>query len=81
MPVQVELFIDATVKMKGQVVGGVRLRKPMNVPQVSDTQAMIELAKCRTLDELKTTWELLTQAEKNLPTVMAKKETLKTTLK
>jgi len=27
MPVRVELYIDATVKMKGQVVGGVRIKR------------------------------------------------------
>lgn len=27
-PVQIELFIDASVKMKGDIVGGVRFKKP-----------------------------------------------------
>jgi hypothetical protein len=81
MPVQVELFIDATVKMKGQVVGGVRLRKPMNVPQVSDINALAVLSKSKTLLELQDNWSSLTQAERSTPSVLAKKETLKTTLK
>jgi hypothetical protein len=80
MPVQVELYIDATVKMKGQIVGGVRLRKPMNVPQVSDVQALAELSKCTNLAELKSTWDNMSQVEKNLPSVVAKKEALKNSL-
>lgn len=81
MPVQVELFIDATVKMKGQVVGGVRLRKPMNVPQVSDVNALTVLSQSKTLLELQDNWSSLTQAERSIPSVLAKKELLKTTLK
>ena len=81
MPVQVELFIDATVKMKGQVVGGVRLRKPMNVPQVSDVNALTVLSQSKTLLELQDNWSSLTQAERSIPSVLAKKETLKSTLK
>jgi hypothetical protein len=80
MPVQVELFIDSTVKMKGQVVGGVRLRKPMNVPQVSDVNAIITLSKSTTQAELLAAWNSLTPQEKALPTVLGKKDELKANL-
>jgi hypothetical protein len=59
----------------------VRFKKFFQQQQVSDVQAMIELAKCTNLAELKSTWDNMSQVEKNLPTVMAKKETLKATLK
>lgn len=32
MPVRVELYIDATVKMKGQVVGGIRIKRQTPPP-------------------------------------------------
>jgi hypothetical protein len=82
MPVQVELWIDPSVKMKGQIVGGVRLRKPTNVaPSIDDKKALSELDKCNNLNELKTTWDSLQPNERSLPSVMAKKEQLKTSLK
>jgi len=81
MPVQVELFIDASVKMKGQVVGGVRLRKPTTMAQPSDVNALAILSQSKTLLELQDNWTSLTQVERSIPTVMAKKEKLKSELK
>jgi hypothetical protein len=81
MPVQVELWIDANVKMKGQVVGGVRLKKPLNVaPIVSDVKAIATLSKCTTLAELQSAYTALPANEKTLATVVAKKDELKTIL-
>jgi len=81
MPVQVELFIDASVKMKGQVVGGVRLRKPTTMTQPSDVNALAILSKSKTLLELQDNWSSLTQVERSIPSVLAKKEKLKSELK
>lgn len=80
--IPVELYIDSNVKMKGQIVGGVRIKQtsPIIVPQISDVNALSIVESSKTLDELKSNWEKLTPAEKNLPTVLAKKESLKTTL-
>lgn len=55
--------------------------KKYYAPQISDANALTILNKSTKLDELKVNWELLTAVEKNLPTVLALKEKLKTTLK
>ncbi len=47
----------------------------------SDKDALIKLNKCNTIEDLKNTWESLTQEERLLATVLAKKELLKTNLK
>lgn len=82
--IPVELYIDASVKMKGQIVGGVRIKQisPVIHPKISDNNAIDLLDKCKNLEELSKTWtDSLTKEERLLPTVLAKKETLKTTLK
>lgn len=82
--VTVELYIDSSVKMKGQIVGGIRIKQlsPVIQPKVSDVNAINLLSKCETLEQLGKTWtESLTKEERLLPTVLAKKELLKTTLK
>lgn len=61
--------------------GHVARFKKYYAPQISDSNALSILNKSTKLEELKTNWELLTAAEKNLPTVLALKEKLKTTLK
>lgn len=47
----------------------------------ADKNALEVLSKATTLAELGTAWASLTPAEKNLPTVLAKKEELKASLK
>ena len=47
----------------------------------SDADALLLLSKCSTLTDLQTAWESLSAEEKKLPTVMAKKEELKSKLK
>lgn len=81
--VPVELFIDSNVKMKGQIVGGVRIKQfsPIIQQPISDKEAILLLSKCSTLSDLQLAWDSLSAEEKKLPTVMAKKETLKTSLK
>jgi hypothetical protein len=81
MPVQVELYIDATVKMKGQIVGGVRIRKALNVaPQLDATAALNVLNGATSLDDLKDRYMSLSKAEQGLSVVVAKKDEMKTKL-
>ena len=82
MPVTVELYIDATVKMKGQIVGGIRVSKPLNVtPQLDATAALNVLSGATSLDDLKERYMGLSKAEQGLPVVVSKKEELKNKLK
>jgi hypothetical protein len=81
MPVTVELYIDATVKMKGQIVGGVRIRKALNVtPQLDATAALNVIGLATSIDDLKTRWSSLSQAEQSLSVVVAKKDEMKVKL-
>jgi hypothetical protein len=61
--------------------GHVARFKKYYAPQISDVNALATLNKSKTLDELKSNWELLTPTEKNLPTALSLKDKLKTTLK
>lgn len=58
-----------------------RFKKYYPPAQVTDTNAIKVLESSKNLDELKTNWLSLSKAEQGLPTVEAKKESLKTTLK
>lgn len=49
-------------------------------PQVSDKNALSILNQSKTLEDLKANWEKLTPQEKNIPSVIKLKETLKTQL-
>lgn len=81
MPVTVELYIDASVKMKGQIVGGVRVRKALNVaPSIDPTSALNVLSQATTLADLASRWSSLTKAEQGLGVVQAKKDELKNKL-
>jgi len=57
-----------------------RFKKYFAPVTVSDKEALESLSKATSLDELKMIWELLDSQEQKLPTVMAKKEQLKTEL-
>jgi hypothetical protein len=59
----------------------VRFKKYYAPPTITDKNGLAVLSQSTTLKELATNWNKLTKEEKNLPTVLAKKETLKTTLK
>lgn len=59
----------------------VAFKKYFAPPTVTDTEALSVLSKSNNLTELAAAWKSLTPAEQKLPTVMAKKEELKTTLK
>lgn len=81
LPVTVELYIDATVKMKGQIVGGVRVRKALNVaPTIDPTSALNIISLATSIDDLKTRWSSLSQAEQSLSVVVAKKDEMKAKL-
>jgi hypothetical protein len=79
--VQIELTFDPSVKMMGQIVGGIRIKAISPTPQISDANAVTILNASTTLEELRTNWSKLTQQEQALPTVTALKESLKTKLK
>lgn len=57
-----------------------RCKKYNSAATITDTNAITKLSACTTLAEVATAWSELTPAEKNLPTVLAKKEKLKSTL-
>lgn len=78
--VLVELYIDNSVKMKGQIVGGVRIKtqKPIiNKIEVTDKQAIEKLNTSKNAEELKNNWIALSKEEKELPTVLTLKDSLK----
>ena len=81
MPVTVELFIDASVKMKGQIVGGVRLRRAELKKQIDVKNALAKLNACKTRKELPDVWDGLSSEEKSNATVIALKDKLKNDLK
>lgn len=57
-----------------------RFKKYFPPATITDIEALTVLSKCGTLAELGEAWQNLSPAEKKLPTVMAKKEELKTVL-
>lgn len=63
----------------GHIVAFKKYYPPVKVD--ADKNALEVLSKATTLAELGTAWGSLTPSEKNLPTVLSKKETLKATLK
>lgn len=65
-------------KRHGHVVA---FKKYFPPATVTDTEALLTLSKCGTLEELGAAWQGLSPAEKKLPTVMARKEELKNQLK
>jgi len=77
---QIDLYFDPSIKMMGKVTGGIKV-KPVVKTVISDVNALAILNDSKTIAELQTNWGKLNANEKNLPTVMALKETLKTTLK
>jgi len=61
--------------------GHVARFKKYYAPAISDMNALNALNASKTIEELKINWEKLTSTEKNLPTALALKEKLKSTLK
>ena len=87
--IPVELYIDAAVKMKGQIVGGVRIKtvRPMGVLAgavllpVSDVAPLAAINATTTIAELQAAWTSLSKEEQSLPTVIAAKDKRKSDLK
>jgi len=77
---QIDLYFDPSIKMMGKVTGGIKV-KPVVKTIISDVNALVILNASKTIAELQANWSKLNANEKNLPTVMALKESLKTTLK
>jgi hypothetical protein len=78
---EIELYFDENVKMMGQKTGGIKVKYVLPTNTTDDKGALAMLNECKTLAELKNTWGALSDNEKTLPTVLAKKESLKTKLK
>jgi len=77
---KIELFIEKNIRFGRDIVDGVRI-KTLAKTFISDENARSILSESKTLFDLKNNWEKLTKEERNLPTILALKETLKTTLK
>jgi hypothetical protein len=78
--IQIDLWFDPSVKMMGKVTGGIKV-KPVVKKVISDANALAILNSSKTIAELQTNWQKITPTEQHLPTVIALKEKLKTTLK
>jgi len=78
---KIELLFDANVKMMGKITGGIRIAPISPIPTISDANGLSILNKSTTIMELQTNWSKLTKEEQSIPTVVALKEKLKTTLK
>jgi hypothetical protein len=81
-PILVELYIDSTVKMKGQVVGGVRIRTTSPAPrvEVSDVTAIAALNAATDIGQLNAIWKGLSADEKKLATVIKVAQDIKVKL-
>jgi hypothetical protein len=76
----VELYIDNSVKMKGQIVGGVRIKtqKPIiDKINITDKQAIEILNTSKNAEQLKNNWFSLSKEEKEMQTVLTLKDSLK----
>ena len=78
--IQIDLWFDPTVKMMGKVTGGIKV-KPVVKKVVSDVNALAILNSSKSIIELQANWGKITKIEQHLPTVVALKEKLKTSLK
>lgn len=78
--IQIDLWFDPTIKMMGKVTGGIKV-KPVIKKIISDVNALDILNNSKTIIELQYNWSLISKNEQHLPTVIALKEKLKTTLK
>jgi len=78
---EIELIFDENVKMMGKTTGGIKVKYALPTNKTDDKPALAMLNMCNSLESLKVTWGALEPNEKTLPTVLAKKEELKTKLK
>ena len=78
--IKIDLWFDPSVKMMGKVTGGIKV-KPVVKKLVSDVNALAILNSSKSIIELQDNWGKITKIEQHLPTVVALKEKLKTSLK
>ena len=76
----VEFVVGSSTELS-TVLGGSHSKLDIISASTDDKSALSMLAMCTSLEALKTTWGMLTEDEKTLATVTAKKEELKTKLK
>ena len=76
---QIELFFDATVRMMGKTTGGIKVKYQLPENKADDKQALTDLDKCTTLEEVKALWFSFAKDVQKLPTVLAKVDSLKKT--
>lgn len=81
---RIELYFDETVKMMGQIVGGIKVKEFSTLtaePKTNPTNAIAILNACKTLSELQSQYLALPTNERNHALVIAKKDELKAVLK
>lgn len=76
----IELAFDSSVKMMGQITGGIRIKPISPIPNISDIKAIELLNSSKTKEELVANWSKLSKNEQSLPTVNALKDALKNKL-
>lgn len=57
----IELYIDQSVKMKGEVVGGVRIKPTL--PNTNKKDYTSEIQNCKEISELQNLWREMTESE------------------
>jgi hypothetical protein len=73
--VKIELYADENVKMKGEIVGGVRV-SPLQpkIKEIDTSKAIEKLKKCQNEQELKDCWIALSDAEKRNTLIIKTKD-------
>jgi hypothetical protein len=74
---KIELYFDPSIKMMGQIVGGIRVMPTSPIPNISDKNGLAILNESKTSNELKANWSKLSKDEQSLPSIVALKDKLK----
>ncbi len=77
---KLELYFEPTVKMKGETVGGIRIKPENPVREVDVPAAKAILKPSKTIEELKTNWSRLSLDQQAHAEVSKYKDELKTKL-
>lgn len=77
---KLDLYFDPSVKMMGQLVGGIRVKPQSPIVQIDDQKAIAILNESKTLAELQVNWSKLSKNEQSFPTVEKFKNDLKAKL-
>lgn len=78
--VKIELTFDPSVKMKGQVVGGIRVKMNFANYSINVNETKQKLSKAGSLDQLVDVWKSLSKSEKTHPAIINHKNELKNKL-